>query len=200
MTAQTQPEALRIAELEKHLKFVERWAVHHGTKPHMTAEAALGIIQHYPAIVIITDSYTDSERPDTFDPYARIAELERELSQLQGLRQPLTVERRESTVEFVRKILEEAAIELLETHAPDEDEIENRASLSRDMRGVVGMLSATPKLPAGEAPAPLSRHAVIQHLTSTGVIEQDGCGLFIAAGNASELINAYMQLQQEQGA
>lgn len=79
MTAQTQPEALRIAELEKHLKFVERWAVHHGTKPHMTAEAALGIIQHYPAIVNITDSYADGERPDTFDPYVRIAELEAEL-------------------------------------------------------------------------------------------------------------------------
>lgn len=79
MTAQTHPEALRIAELEKHLKFVERWAVHHGTKPHMTAEAALGIIQHYPAIVNITDSYADGERPDTFDPYERIAELEAEL-------------------------------------------------------------------------------------------------------------------------
>lgn len=62
------------------------------------------------------------------------------------------------------------------------------------------LLAAALKLLHGEAPAPLSRHAVIQHLTSAGVIEQDGCGLFIAAGNASELINAYMQLQQEQGA
>ena len=48
-----------IAELEMQLKFVERWANHHGVKPHMTAESTLGIIQHYPPIKAITKAYTE---------------------------------------------------------------------------------------------------------------------------------------------
>lgn len=60
------------------LEFVERWAVHHGSKPGTSAEAALAAIQHYPAIAAITDSYDDGKRPATFDPYARIAALQAE--------------------------------------------------------------------------------------------------------------------------
>lgn len=44
----TYAESLR-SELEAAkdvLQFVERWANHHGAKPHMTAEQALGCIQH----------------------------------------------------------------------------------------------------------------------------------------------------------
>ena len=68
-----------IAELEMQLKFVERWANHHGVKPHMTAESTLGIIQHYPPIKAITKAYIDGKVPETPDPWERIAELETEL-------------------------------------------------------------------------------------------------------------------------
>ena len=68
--------AAHIAELEKHLQFVERWAVHHGSKECTSAESALGVIQHYPPIAEITAGYTDGKTPDTFNPFARIAELE----------------------------------------------------------------------------------------------------------------------------
>ncbi|QIL68911.1 hypothetical protein G7048_19095 [Diaphorobacter sp. HDW4B] len=108
MTAQTQPEApgyaadgktplysiigvgilvsavefnrlyAEIEQLREHMQFVERWAVHHGTKPCVSAKEALGVIQHYPPIRSITDGYANGKRPDTFDPYARIAELEAE--------------------------------------------------------------------------------------------------------------------------
>ena len=69
-----------IAELEMQLKFVERWANHHGVKPHMTAESTLGIIQHYPPIKAITKAYIDGKVPETPDPWERIAELEAELA------------------------------------------------------------------------------------------------------------------------
>lgn len=65
-----------IEAIRETLEFVERWAVHHASKPHMTAELALGSIQHHPEISAITERYADGKRPDTFDPYARIAELE----------------------------------------------------------------------------------------------------------------------------
>lgn len=77
-------QAIRIAKLEKHLQFVERWANHHGAKPHTTAKEALSVIQHYPPITAITRGYADGVVPDTFDPYARIAELE---AQVQALSQ-----------------------------------------------------------------------------------------------------------------
>nr|WP_237426638.1 hypothetical protein [Delftia sp. CH05] len=64
------------ASMRTTLEYVERWANHHGTKPHITAEQALGCIQHHPDIHDITRGYADCKRPDTFDPYARIAELE----------------------------------------------------------------------------------------------------------------------------
>lgn len=71
------------------LEFVERWAVHHASKPHMTAELALGSIQHHPEIRAITERYADGKRPDTFDPYARIAELEGKVGRFQGVPLPL---------------------------------------------------------------------------------------------------------------
>ncbi|MFC4924623.1 hypothetical protein [Delftia deserti] len=81
-----QPAAAELRRLQadneamrETLEFVERWAVHHASKPHMTAELALGSIQHHPEIRAITERYADSKRPDTFDPYARIAELEAQL-------------------------------------------------------------------------------------------------------------------------
>lgn len=64
------------ASMRTTLEYVERWANHHGAKPHITAEQALGCIQHHPDIHDITKGYADGKRPNTFDPYARIAELE----------------------------------------------------------------------------------------------------------------------------
>ncbi len=80
--AATQRQQERIAELERDLKFVERWANHHGAKPHTTAEEALSVIQHYPPITRITRGYADGVVPDTFDPYSRIAELEAQVQAL----------------------------------------------------------------------------------------------------------------------
>ena len=81
-----------IVELEDTLQFVERWAVHHGSKPSISAQEALSCIQHYPAIHEITKSYKDGKRPDTFNPYARIAELESQLeaigASVESLRKP----------------------------------------------------------------------------------------------------------------
>lgn len=68
--------AIRISKLQDDLRFVERWAVHHGTKSYFTLEQTLSVIQHYPAITRITKSYADGKAPETFNPYARIAELE----------------------------------------------------------------------------------------------------------------------------
>lgn len=79
----------RITELEDTLQFVERWAVHHGTKSHMTAENALSIIQHYPPISAITKGYADGKVPDTFNPYARITELEAQLAAVKPEGEPV---------------------------------------------------------------------------------------------------------------
>lgn len=65
-----------VAAMVETLKFVERWAVHHGSHPRITPQEALSMIQHYPRIKAITKSYHDSKVPETFDPYARIHELE----------------------------------------------------------------------------------------------------------------------------
>ncbi len=62
--------------LRKHLRFVERWANHHGGKPNITPAEVLSTIQHYPPIKEITRSYADGVVPATFDPWARVAELE----------------------------------------------------------------------------------------------------------------------------
>jgi hypothetical protein len=75
-------QATEIAELKDALQFVERWAVYHGTKPHVTAEQALSLIQYYPPIRAITKSYVDGKVPDTFNPYAQIAELKAKLAEV----------------------------------------------------------------------------------------------------------------------
>lgn len=49
-SAATAPLLARIAALDETLRFVERWANHHGTKPNMTPDEVLSCIQHYPAI------------------------------------------------------------------------------------------------------------------------------------------------------
>lgn len=78
--AATAPLLARIAELERDLQFVERWANHHGAKPHVSAKDALSVIQHYPGITAITKGYADGKLPDTPDPFAKVAALERELA------------------------------------------------------------------------------------------------------------------------
>lgn len=76
LSAQLDAARIYIKELEDALAFVERWANHHGAKSFISANEALSVIQHYPPIVAITKSYTDGKVPETFDPYARIRELE----------------------------------------------------------------------------------------------------------------------------
>ena len=66
---------VEIAEMKKDLIFVERWANHHGQKPHTSAKEALSCIQHYPPIRAITRSYVDGKVPETRDPYAELAAL-----------------------------------------------------------------------------------------------------------------------------
>lgn len=63
------------------------------------------------------------------------------------------------------------------------------------LRYIESMESYTaPAHPAEGVPAQTTRDAVIQHLTNAGVLEHDGCGIFIASGDASELIDACMAL------
>ena len=69
-----------IARLKDDLQFVERWANHHGQKPHMTAQEALSCIQHYPPILAITKGYADGKVPVTYDPYAEIERLRKMLA------------------------------------------------------------------------------------------------------------------------
>lgn len=64
-----------VKALREHLQFVERWANHHGAKPHMNAPEALSVIQHYPPILKITHSYADGKVPETPNPWAALAEL-----------------------------------------------------------------------------------------------------------------------------
>lgn len=73
--------------------------------------------------------------------------------------------------------------ELLALCGPEDHELRERV-----------LKSAAPAHPAGGVPAQTTRDAVIQHLTNAGVLEHDGCGIFIASGDASELIDACMAL------
>ena len=89
LQAAASPESEQVRELEaerdelrEHLQFVERWSVHHGAKPHMTAEQALAVIQHYPPIADITKSYADGKVPDTPDPWAERDRLAAECAEL----------------------------------------------------------------------------------------------------------------------
>lgn len=76
-------------DLRDTVQFVERWAVHHGTKGCMSATETLSAIQHYPGITEVTDGYADGKRPDTFNPYARIQELEAAVAQAEELLRPV---------------------------------------------------------------------------------------------------------------
>lgn len=74
----------QISKLNKDLAFVERWASHHGAKSCHSAESILGVIQHYPSIKAITNGYVDGVVPDTYDPYAEIAELKLKVAELES--------------------------------------------------------------------------------------------------------------------
>ena len=52
-----------IEELKEDMKFIERAAVHHGSRKMggLTPKQALSMIQHYPSIVEITESYNEGE-------------------------------------------------------------------------------------------------------------------------------------------
>lgn len=50
-------QAAELERLREDMQFIERWAVHHGSKPHCTPAEALSVIQHYPPIAAITKSY-----------------------------------------------------------------------------------------------------------------------------------------------
>lgn len=61
----------RAEAAEEALRFVERWANHHGQKLTTTPAVVLSVIQHYPPILAITRSYADGKAPATLDPFAR---------------------------------------------------------------------------------------------------------------------------------
>ena len=71
-----------IDKLEEVLSFVERWTNHHAQKPRISAEEALSVIQHHPAIKRITRGYSDGVVPSTFDPYAELEELRKDRERL----------------------------------------------------------------------------------------------------------------------
>lgn len=47
------------ALITDYMVFVERWAVHHGSKPHMSPQEALSFIQHDGVTSDVTKTYTD---------------------------------------------------------------------------------------------------------------------------------------------
>lgn len=70
-----------VDKVTEHLQFVERWANHHGQKPHTTPQEALSCIQHYPPILAITRGYADGKVPETHNPYAECEKLRAALAQ-----------------------------------------------------------------------------------------------------------------------
>ena len=89
-----------IDALEDVLQFVERWAVHHGTKPHLTPQEALSCIQHHPGIKAITKSYTDGVVPSTFDPFAEIEALKKDIDHKDAYCEQLGRELSKATAEI----------------------------------------------------------------------------------------------------
>ena len=73
----------KIEGLTGALQFVERWAVHHGSKSDTPPGVALSVIQHYPPIAKITAGYADGKTPDTFNPFAALKLLEEDLDKAQ---------------------------------------------------------------------------------------------------------------------
>ena len=63
-----------LEEMRDTLRFVERWANHHGQKDCISPQEALSCIQHYPPIIAITRSYADGKVPETRNPWAELAE------------------------------------------------------------------------------------------------------------------------------
>jgi hypothetical protein len=80
----TEPLVKQIEELQKHLRFVERWANHHTRKENTSAEEALSCIQHYPAIRAITFGYADGVMPTTPNPWKQIESDAEELAALRA--------------------------------------------------------------------------------------------------------------------
>ncbi len=154
----------RIAELEDDLQFVERWAVHHGSKPSISAEEALSCIQHYPAIHEITKSYKDGKRPDTFNPYARIAELESQLEAIgaggvEPLRKPAAPQAVQAAVPVAWRLTNTAFRKpRFEYHDTKESAEQRQADFNRsvDDGGLHNLtpLYAAPARPSEGAPAP----------------------------------------------
>lgn len=73
--------------LRDALSFVERWANHHATKPRVTPQEALSVIQHHPGIAAITKSYADGKVPQTPDPFAERDKLRAEVESLTAWRE-----------------------------------------------------------------------------------------------------------------
>ena len=72
MQASSAEYKAEVEVLRKHLRFVERWANHHAQKPRITPQEALSVIQHYPPIKEITQSYTDGVVPETPNPWLEV--------------------------------------------------------------------------------------------------------------------------------
>lgn len=65
------------------LRFVERWANHHGQKDCVKPEHALATIQHYPPILAITRGYADGKVPETRNPWAELAAMKEKVESLE---------------------------------------------------------------------------------------------------------------------
>ena len=89
--AATAPLIATIARQDTVLRFIERWANHHGAKSLMTAQEALSCIQHHPDVEALTKSYADGKVPDTPNPWARIKELEAPDQPTDGNESPCTL-------------------------------------------------------------------------------------------------------------
>jgi len=77
----------QLAQAQEHLSFIERWAVHHGTKPHMTPDQALSVIQHYPPINAITKGYADGKTPDTPNPWEQLSQAQADAARYKYLKE-----------------------------------------------------------------------------------------------------------------
>lgn len=77
----------QLTQAQNDMSFIERWAVHHGTKPHMTPDQALSVIQHYPPINAITKGYADGKTPDTPNPWEQLSQAQSDAARYQYLKE-----------------------------------------------------------------------------------------------------------------